>query len=71
MLPGMTSTGYRKAIAALGLNQRQAGEFLNLTDRTSRSYAAYGPPVVVAMLLLTMIKHGISVDDVNELMKRK
>jgi len=66
----MTSKQYRKAIASLGLNQRQAGEFLGLTDRTSRVYAAKGAPRHVAMVLRIMVAHGLSVHDVNWIMKR-
>lgn len=67
----MTKEQYRKAIEAIGLNQVHAAEFLDVSDRTSRNYAASGAPDVVAMLLLIMIEYGISVDDVNKLMKRK
>lgn len=67
----MTKTQYRKAIEALGLNQIQAAHFLGVTERTSRTYAATGAPDVVEIALFVMIHCGLSVDDVNRLMKRK
>lgn len=66
----MTKNQYRKAIATLGLNQIQAGAFLGVTERTSRTYAAKGAPLVVEIVLRLMIHCNVSVDDVNQLLKR-
>lgn len=67
----MTKREYREAIERLGLNQIQAGEFLRVSERTSRNYAAHGAPGVVEMLLRVMLAEHISVEEVNQLMKRK
>jgi hypothetical protein len=66
----MTNKAYRKAIKAIGLNQVQAGAFFGVTDRTSRNWAAKGPPVAVEIVLFTMIKYAISVDTVNHMLGR-
>jgi hypothetical protein len=67
----MTNKQYREAIEALGLSQVKAAAFLDINERTSRVYAASGAPKVVDMLLTVMVIYDISVDDVNQLMKRK
>jgi hypothetical protein len=66
----MTKQEYRKAIAALGLNQVQAGEFFCVSERTSRNWAAHGAPGVVEMLLTLMLVRGITVKAVNRMMDK-
>jgi len=41
----MTANDYRAAILALGLSQVKAGEALEISERTSRRYAATGVPI--------------------------
>jgi hypothetical protein len=67
----MTGKQYRAAIEKLGMNPVQAAEFLQISLRSSRYYAARGAPHVVAMLLRLMLAHGISIHDVGWIMKRK
>jgi hypothetical protein len=66
----MTAQEYLEAIQRLGLSKEQAAEFMDIAGRTSRNYATTGPPVVVAMLLRVMLAEGLSVDDVNLIMRR-
>lgn len=58
----MTGAQYKAAIAALGLTQEEAGEFLGIGGRTSRRYAANGAPKAVAMLLALMVERKIKID---------
>jgi hypothetical protein len=56
----MTRAEYRRAIDALGLTQVEAGEFLEVTERTSRRYAAGGPiPGPVRILLRYMVRRRL------------
>ena len=61
----MTGPEYLKAIAALGLSKAESSVFLDVTDRTARTYATQGPPAVVQKLLRTMLAEHISVAEVN------
>jgi DNA-binding transcriptional regulator YiaG len=56
----MTATEYRDAIAALGLTQAGAAEFLGVSLRTSQNWALGEAriPVAVAKLLDLTIKFG-------------
>jgi hypothetical protein len=67
----MTGEQYQKAIDQIGLTQVGAAAFFGLTSRTLRNYQTTGPPMAIAMLLRVMIAEHISVDEVNQLMKRK
>ena len=62
---------YRKKIAALGLNQVQAGMFFRVSARTSRNWARDGAPEWIDMVIRVMGHCGLSVDDVNQLMADK
>jgi hypothetical protein len=56
----MTRAEYRRAIDALGLSQVDAGDFLEVTERTSRRYAAGGPiPGPVRILLRYMVRRKL------------
>lgn len=61
----MTGQEYRDAIAKLGLNQLQAGRFLHGSPRSSRRWAAEGPPPLEAMVLDLMLRRGLMPTDVN------
>jgi hypothetical protein len=61
----MTPTQYRTAIEKLGLSQRKAGSFLGVDERTSRRWAAEGPPEPVAKLLRVMIRLKLKPEDVD------
>ncbi len=50
----MSPESYRARIARLGLTQEAAGELLGVTGRTGQTWAADGPPLAVAMLLLAV-----------------
>lgn len=50
----MTPETYRSLIAALGLSQEAAGEIFGATGRTGQNWAASGPPIPVAMVLLAV-----------------
>jgi hypothetical protein len=67
----VTAQQYRDAIEHMGLNQVQAAKFFDVTERTSRNWAANGAPTVVHMLLRIMTTRRISVAHVNKLMGRK
>ncbi len=56
MVLPMTSTEYRAALVALGLNQRQAAELLGVVLRTSQKYANGSPiPKTIELLLNRLI----------------
>jgi hypothetical protein len=62
----MSKREYRRAIEALGLSQIDAGEFLEVTARTSRRYAAGGPiPGPVRILLRHMIRRRLKPSQVK------
>jgi hypothetical protein len=60
----MTALQYRAALERLGLSQRAAGPFLGVDERTSRRWAADGPPESVAKLLRLMVKLNLTPADV-------
>jgi hypothetical protein len=67
----MTGEQYKNAIAALGMTQEQAAEFLKVSLRTSKYYAAgEAIPEAVAMLLCVMVKKKISIARVWRLMRQ-
>lgn len=66
----MTGLQYRDSFAYFGLNQVQAAKFFGVSERTSRYWAAGGPPAIVHMLLHVMIARGITVEQVNYLIGR-
>jgi DNA-binding transcriptional regulator YiaG len=53
----MTPAGYRETLAALGLTQQGAADFLGVSLRTSHGWAAGDAriPVAVAKLLTAMV----------------
>jgi hypothetical protein len=76
---------YRDLIQELGLSQVGAGRFLGIDERTSRRWAhpdapENAPPLAVRtslhmlltvrMLLHVMLRYGVTVEQVNELMGR-
>jgi hypothetical protein len=67
----MTPKQYRDALAAVDLTIVGAATFFGMSERTSRYYAAQGTDGAVEMLLRVMIARGISVEEVNQLMRRK
>lgn len=65
----MDSDEYRRALAALGLNQTGAtgaDQFLGVSERTARRWAVDGPPLAVAMLLRLMVARKMRPDGVRE-----
>ena len=64
----MTSTEYREAIAALGLNQAGAAKLLGVDDRTSRRWACdeREVPETVARFLRLMIARKITPAQVHK-----
>lgn len=61
----LTSKQYRAALAALGLSQGQAAEFLGVGIRTAHGYANDRPiPEAVAKLLRVMVQLKLSPEDV-------
>jgi DNA-binding transcriptional regulator YiaG len=69
----MTKKEYRAAIAALGLSQLAAAEFLGISPRTSRRWAAGDDPPDprAEMVLRIMLEYKMSVAAVDKLMGRK
>lgn len=67
----MNGNQYQTALRRLGLNKDEAARFLRVSDRTSRTYAVQGAQPVVAMLLTVMLEKGITVDEIDAIMKRK
>ena len=65
----MTKTQYRRAIAALGLSQIKASEFLGVNRKTSPRWARGESPIpsAVATLLRVMIRHKLTPEDVSKL----
>lgn len=61
----MTSHQYKRALAALGLSQRAAGDLLGVSHRTSAGYAIGEHPIPkpVAQLLTLHLKQSESTDD--------
>ena len=72
----MTPEAYKAAIAALGLNQREAADFLDAHEVTGRQWASDKPktrriiPRPYAMLLQVMIAKGLTVEDVREIFEK-
>lgn len=53
----MTPKQYRAALAALGLSQAGAADFLGISTRSSHGYANGAPiPKAIAMLLRLMVR---------------
>jgi hypothetical protein len=69
MTKTMTKTQYRKAIEFLGLSQVKASEFFEVARKTSPRWARGETPVPgsVKKLLLLMMAHEISPEEVNKL----
>ena len=61
----MTANQYRSALEKLGLSQRGAGPFFGVDERTSRRWAADGPPEAVAKLLRLMVRLDLKPEDVK------
>lgn len=58
---------YRKALAALGLSQHRAADWLQIGRRTSQGYALgeYDVPQPIAMLLRLCVKLKLKPEDVK------
>lgn len=54
----MTPADYRAALQRLGLNQTTVAPLLGIDARTSRRYAAQGPPETTARLLAYIERYG-------------
>jgi hypothetical protein len=67
----MTPKQYRDALEAIDLTIVGAATFFELSERTSRYYAAQGTGGAVEMLLRVMMARDITVEEVDQLMKRK
>lgn len=65
----MTGPQYCEAIKSLGLSQVAAGKFLKASPRSSRRWTVDGPPPMPAMILMLVIKTGLSVADVERMMQ--
>jgi hypothetical protein len=65
----MTADDYVAAIGKLRLSQVKAADFLGFSPRTSRRIVADEAevPASAAKLLRLMIKHRLSVDDVDKI----
>lgn len=65
----MTHTEYREAIESLGLSQVGAARLFGVDPRTSRRWALGELPVprAVELALKLMLKHGVTVADVQSL----
>lgn len=63
----MTPTQYKAHIAALGLSQVRAAQFLGVAPRTSQGWAIGESPVpeAVAKLLRTMLKLKLKPEDIR------
>lgn len=63
----MTHHQYRTAIAALGLTQHQAAEWLGVSPRSSQGYALgeYPVPEPIAKLLRLCVRLRLSPDEVK------
>lgn len=62
----MTAKQYRGILDRLGLNQQEAGRLFGVSRRTAQNWAAYGPPEPVGRLLALVIRHGISLEELDE-----
>jgi hypothetical protein len=62
----MTGAEFKRAISKVGLSIRGAADFLGLSESTAFRIAAgkYEAPLAAAKLLRTMIKHGLTPDEV-------
>lgn len=54
----MTPADYRATLKRLGLNQTTIAPVIGIDARTSRRYAANGPPPPVARLLAYIERYG-------------
>lgn len=63
----MTGTQYKKALASLGISQREAALFLGVHHRTSAAWATgeRDIPEAVAKLLRLMIRSNLKPEDVK------
>ena len=61
----MTANQFRTALGKVGLPQRGAGPFFRVDERTSRRWAADGPPEAVAKLLRLMVRLELKPEDVK------
>ena len=66
----MNAKGYRKALDTLELTQVRASALLGVEPRTSRRWLSGVAPVpkAVALVLLFMIKHNLTADDMDRLL---
>jgi DNA-binding XRE family transcriptional regulator len=62
---------YREHLAALGLTQQEAAAFLDVDERTSRRWAngEGGVPLMTAYVLAVMVKHKLTVADMQALVE--
>jgi hypothetical protein len=65
--PQVTPTQYKTALAALGLSQERAGDWLGVGRRTSQGWALgeYPVPEPVAKLLRLCVKMKLDPEDVK------
>jgi hypothetical protein len=62
----MSPDAYRKRLASLDLTQEQAGELFGASSRTGQRWAAEGPPLPVAIVLLLVGNDRAKLDRVAD-----
>jgi hypothetical protein len=62
----MSPDAYRKRLASLDLTQEKAGELFGASARSGRRWAAEGPPLPVAIVLLLVGNDRAKLDRVAE-----
>ena len=62
----MSPDAYRKRLASLDLTQEQAGELFGAGARTGQRWAAEGPPLPVAIVLLLVGNYRAKLDRVAD-----
>lgn len=62
----MTGAQYRRALEVLDINQQAAGRLLGVCRRTAQYYCDRGPPEPVGRLLAVIIRHGISLEELDD-----
>ena len=62
----MSPDAYRKRLASLDLTQEQAGELFGASARSGQRWAAEGPPLPVAIVLLLVGNDRAKLDRVAD-----
>jgi|HubBroStandDraft_6_1064221.scaffolds.fasta_scaffold2066401_1 hypothetical protein len=62
----MSPDAYRQRLASLDLTQEQAGELFGASARTGQRWAAEGPPLPVAIVLLLVGNDRAKLDRVAD-----